>query len=70
LKPIYQAATETEALQALEQFLLKWDKRYPMIAKSWRTNWSHVRPMFELPTEIRRAFYTTNVIEFVEFFVA
>lgn len=36
LRPIYQAATEAEALQALEQFQLKWEKRYPMIAKSWR----------------------------------
>jgi putative transposase len=67
LKPIYQAATETEALQALEQFQLKWDKRYPMIAKSWRANWSRVRPMFELPAEIRRAVYTTNVIESLNF---
>lgn len=63
LKPIYQAATETAALQALEQFQLKWEKRYPMIARSWRGNWARVRPMFELPAEIRRAVYTTNVIE-------
>jgi putative transposase len=67
LKPIYQAATESEALQALEQFQIKWEKRYPMIAKSWRTNWSRVRPMFELPPEIRRAVYTTNVIESLNF---
>jgi putative transposase len=67
LKPIYQAATETEALQALEQFQLKWEKRYPMIAKSWRANWSRLRPMFELPPEIRRAVYTTNVIESLNF---
>jgi len=67
LKPVYQAATETEALQALEQFQLKWEKRYPMIAKSWRANWSRVRPMFELPPEIRRAVYTTNVIESLNF---
>lgn len=63
LKPIYQAATETEALQALDQFQIKWEKRYPMIARSWRGNWDRVRPMFELPAEIRRAVYTTNVIE-------
>lgn len=63
LKLIYQAATETEALQALEQFQLKWERRYPVIAKSWRANWNRVRPMFELPAEIRRAVYTTNAIE-------
>ena len=33
LKPVYQAATETEALQALEEFQLKWEKRYP--ARRW-----------------------------------
>ncbi|MBL8191528.1 MAG: transposase [Acidobacteria bacterium] len=43
--------------------LIKWEKRYPMIARSWRGNWVCVRPMFELPAEIRRAVYTTNVIE-------
>ena len=63
LKPIYQAATETEVLQALDQFQIKWEKRYPMIARSWRGNWDRVRPMFELPADIRRAVYTTNVIE-------
>ena len=67
LKPVYQAATETEALQALEEFQLKWEKRYPMIAKSWRANWGRVRPMFDLPPEIRRAVYTTNVIESLNF---
>lgn len=47
LKPIYQAATESEALQALDQFQIKWEKRYPMIAWGWRGNWDRVRPMFD-----------------------
>ena len=34
-----------------------------MIARSWRTNWSRVVPMFGYPGEIRRAVYTTNTIE-------
>lgn len=53
LKPIYQALTEAEALQALERFQSRWDKHYPVIAKSWRANWSRVKPMFALPAEIR-----------------
>jgi putative transposase len=61
LKTIYQAATETEALQALEKFQIKWDKKYPAISRSWRANWARVKPMFELPPEIRRVVYTTNV---------
>lgn len=67
LKPIYQAVTETEALQALEHFQSQWDKKYPVIAKSWRANWNRVKPMFELPAEIRQAVYTTNVIESLNF---
>jgi transposase-like protein len=67
LKTVYQAATETEALQALEKFQVKWDKKYPVISRSWRANWARVRPMFELPAEIRRVVYTTNVIESLNF---
>jgi len=67
LKAIYQAATETEALQALEKFQIKWDKKYPVISRSWRANWARVKPMFELPAEIRRVVYTTNVIESLNF---
>src|SRR5262249_19663830 len=66
-KTIYQAATETEALEALEKFQIKWDKKYPVISRSWRANWSRVKPMFELPAEIRRVVYTTNVIEALNF---
>lgn len=67
LKKIYQAATEAEALQELEEFQLRWDRKYPVIAKSWRANWGRVKPMFELPQEIRRAVYTTNVVESLNF---
>jgi putative transposase len=63
LKPIYTAATSEEALFQLELFAEKWDKKYPLISKSWRANWSRIEPMFQFPTEIRRAIYTTNVIE-------
>ena len=63
LKPIYTAVTEDEALYSLELFAEKWDARYPIIAKSWRANWSKINPMFRFPQEIRRAIYTTNVIE-------
>jgi putative transposase len=67
LKTIYQAATETEALQELEKFQIKWDKKYPIISRSWRANWARVKPMFELPADIRRVVYTTNVIESLNF---
>jgi putative transposase len=63
LKLIYRAATVEEAEANLESFAAKWDARYPMISKSWRSNWARVVPMFAFPNEIRRAVYTTNAIE-------
>lgn len=63
LKPIYTAVTEDEALFALEEFAEKWNARYPIITKSWKANWQKINPMFRFPQEIRRAIYTTNVIE-------
>ncbi len=63
LKTIYQASSVHEAQAHLEQFAAKWDGQYPLIAKSWRNNWTRVVPMFGYPPEIRRAVYTTNTIE-------
>lgn len=63
LKSTYQAVTEEQALDALRALEQKWDSRYPMIAKSWRNNWSRLNPFFAYPPEIRRAIYTTNAIE-------
>ncbi len=63
LKTIYGAATEAEAEQKLAEFSLKWDAKFPMIAKSWRSNWLRVIPFFAHPPEIRKVIYTTNAIE-------
>ena len=63
LKPIYTAATEVEAEQRLNEFAAKWDAKFPLIAKSWRTNWPRVIPFFAHPPEIRKIIYTTNAIE-------
>lgn len=65
LKKIYQAATVLEAEQELANFSAKWDEKYPTISKQWRLKWPHITTMFELPAPIRRAIYTTNVIESV-----
>jgi putative transposase len=63
LKTIYTSATDVEAEQRLAEFGVKWDAKYPMIAKSWRSNWTRVIPFFAHPLEIRRVIYTTNAIE-------
>lgn len=65
LKAIYQSATAEEAEGALENFAARWDAKYPTIAKSWRTKWGEIVTLFEFPTPIRRAIYTTNAIESV-----
>jgi len=63
LKPVYQAATADDALEALEAFEQSWGSQYPSIVRSWRTNWERVTPFFAFSPEIRRAIYTTNAIE-------
>ncbi|HSE20346.1 MAG TPA: IS256 family transposase [Pyrinomonadaceae bacterium] len=63
LRSIYTAATVAAAEQSLEEFSLKWDAKFPMLAKSWRNNWERVIPFFAYPPEIRKVIYTTNAIE-------
>ena len=63
LKAIYRAVTGAEGEAALVAFEKKWDKKYPLISKSWRNNWARVIPFFDYPEEIRKAIYTTNAIE-------
>lgn len=63
LKPIYQAATEDEAQEALDAFDTKWSKQYPQIAKSWYNNWENLIIFLQYPKAIRRIIYTTNTIE-------
>jgi transposase-like protein len=65
LKKIYQAATVTEAEDALDNFAQAWDEKYPTIAKTWRAKWTDIIALFDFPPAIRRAIYTTNAIESV-----
>lgn len=63
LKRIYRAATEAEAEQALRDFEVKWDRKYPSISKSWRAHWPELITFLKYPPDIRKALYTTNAIE-------
>jgi transposase-like protein len=63
LKPIYQAMNASEAETELQAFKAKWDDQYPTIGLTWQRHWQHVIPFLAYPEEIRRAIYTTNVIE-------
>jgi putative transposase len=63
LKPIYKAVDESLGLMALDEFEVKWGKKYPLAVKSWRNNWSELATFFKYPPEIRKLIYTTNAIE-------
>lgn len=64
LKTIYRAESAEMALVRLEEFdASALGRKYPMIAQSWKRNWSEVIPFFGYPAEIRKMIYTTNAIE-------
>jgi len=63
LKTIYSANTEEAGHDALEEFGKKWNDKYPMIYQSWQRHWEDLSEFFKYPPEIRRAIYTTNAVE-------
>lgn len=63
LKKIYAAINEAEGVRELHNFSKKWDDKYPVITDIWQRNWSGIAPLFSFPDGIRKAIYTTNVIE-------
>ena len=69
LKKIYGAASEEAAVDELEAFSARWDSKYPMISRSWKTRWPELTPFFKFPPAIRKVIYTTNAIESLNFSV-
>ena len=63
LRAIYGAATLPDAEHALERFAERWDAKYPAISPSWLADWDRLTVFFDYPAAIRRAVYTTNAIE-------
>jgi putative transposase len=63
LRSIYRAATVEEAERRLGEFEARWDAHYASIGKMWRRHWTGITPLFAYPEEIRKAIYTTNVVE-------
>jgi len=63
LRTIYRAATVEEAERQLGEFEKRWNTSYVSIGKMWRRHWNGITPLFGYPEEIRRAIYTTNVVE-------
>ncbi len=67
LKLIYRAVSLEEAEMRLLEMVEKWEVRYPVVARSWQANWTRIVPLFQFTPEIRRAIYTTNAIESLNF---
>jgi putative transposase len=63
LKEVYQAGTLELAEHYLNELEQKWGKKYPMVIKSWRNNWTRLSQYFKYPEQIRRLIYTTNTVE-------
>ena len=67
LKEVYSAINAETGHEALEEFGKKWNDKYPMIQASWERNRNDLTEFFNYPKDIRRATYTTNAIESLNF---
>ena len=64
LRPIYAAANEQAAQQALQDFADgPWGAKHPTIVQAWQRAWEYVTPFFVFAPEIRRVIYTTDEID-------
>ncbi len=63
VKLIYRAASKELAEEQLDNLEKKWGSKYPIVIKSWGTNWHKLSTFFKYAADIRRLIYTTNTIE-------
>lgn len=63
LKKVYQAINKDQAETELLNLEEKWGKKYPVVIKSWNTNWEKLSAYFQYDTHIRKLIYTTNAVE-------
>ncbi len=64
LEPIYTAATEDAALEALAAFTEgELGRRYPGAVGVWERAWEQFTPFLAFPPQVRKIIYTTNAIE-------
>ncbi len=63
VKLIYRAASKELAEEQLDDLEKKWGSKYPIVIKSWGTNWHKLSTFFKYAADIRRLIYTTNTIE-------
>lgn len=63
LRRIYTAANDQAAMSALDAFEEAWGTSYPMVGEAWRRRFDEWSPFLAFSPSIRRAIYTTNLIE-------
>ncbi len=63
LKMIYQAPTKDKAEIELTNLDEKWSSKYPIVIKSWYSNWDKLTTYFAYDEQIRKLIYTTNAVE-------
>lgn len=63
LKMIYQAPTKDKAELELVNLDEKWSVKYPIVIKSWYSNWDKLTTYFAYDERIRKLIYTTNAVE-------
>ena len=63
LKKIYQAVNKSQAETELINLEERWGNKYPVVIKSWNTNWDKLSSYFQYDQQIRRLIYTTNAVE-------
>lgn len=63
LKLVYKADTKELAELNLEKLADAWQKKYPIVIKSWQDNWHKLSTYFKYTADIRRIIYTTNTVE-------
>ncbi len=63
LKPVYTAASESDATERFLEFSEEWGTKYPAIVKLWEDAWAEFVPFLAYDREIRTVICTTNAIE-------
>ena len=63
LKKVYQAVNKDQAETELINLEERWGNKYPVVIKSWNTNWDKLSAYFQYDQQIRRLIYTTNPVE-------
>lgn len=63
LKGVYRAVNEETARDCLDKLAEKWEHKYALAVRPWKTHWGNIIPFFKFPDEIRRIIYTTNAVE-------